>query len=163
MTDFSELLSAADRLSVPGRRRILGVTGPPGAGKSTLAQRLVDTLGPDRAVLVGMDGAAVPLRNVTLDVQETRLSGHGPCNGYTATNSAELPALALSQLNTTLVACGKETFEQRFFQVLQSSTEVEYYGGVLKVKSPATWLIFERGHTENSGVNALEAARAQQN
>lgn len=114
-------------------------------------------------VLVGMDGAAVPLRNVTLDVQETRLSGHGPCNGYTATNSAELPALALSQLNTTFVACGKETFEQRFFQVLQSATEVEYYGGVLKVKSPATWLIFERGHTENSGVNALEAARAQQN
>jgi pantothenate kinase len=32
------------------------VTGPPGAGKSTLAARLVDALGPGQARLVGMDG-----------------------------------------------------------------------------------------------------------
>jgi pantothenate kinase len=56
MTDFTELLAEARQLSEAGRRRILGVTGPPGAGKSTLAQRLVTALGPDRAVLVGMDG-----------------------------------------------------------------------------------------------------------
>jgi pantothenate kinase len=56
MTDFSELLAEAGRLSVPGRRRILGITGPPGAGKSTLAQRLVTELGAGRAVCVGMDG-----------------------------------------------------------------------------------------------------------
>jgi pantothenate kinase len=56
MTDFSELLTEASRLSVPGRRRLLGLTGPPGAGKSTLAQRLVTELGADRAVCVGMDG-----------------------------------------------------------------------------------------------------------
>ncbi|QDB80776.1 nucleoside/nucleotide kinase family protein [Georgenia sp. 311] len=38
----------------PGRR-ILGITGAPGAGKSTLAQALMEALG-DRARLVGMDG-----------------------------------------------------------------------------------------------------------
>ena len=37
------------------RRRILGIAGPPGAGKSTLAEAIVAALGAD-AVLVPMDG-----------------------------------------------------------------------------------------------------------
>jgi pantothenate kinase len=56
VTDFTNLLAEARQLALAGRRQILGITGPPGAGKSTLAQRLVTALGPDRAVLVGMDG-----------------------------------------------------------------------------------------------------------
>ena len=59
---FEELLERA-RLMVsdgqPGshgtRRRLLGITGAPGAGKSTLCAALVEALGED-AVLVGMDG-----------------------------------------------------------------------------------------------------------
>lgn len=39
----------------PDGRIILGITGEPGAGKSTLAEALVAELG-DEAVLVGMDG-----------------------------------------------------------------------------------------------------------
>lgn len=35
---------------------MLGITGPPGAGKSTLAARLARELGPGTAVVVGMDG-----------------------------------------------------------------------------------------------------------
>lgn len=38
-----------------GGRRLLGLTGPPGAGKSTLAAALVEALGTD-AALVPMDG-----------------------------------------------------------------------------------------------------------
>jgi pantothenate kinase len=49
------LIRRARGLVVPGGRRLLGITGPPGAGKSTLAEALVRTLAPD-AVLVGMDG-----------------------------------------------------------------------------------------------------------
>lgn len=54
--EFDELLSAAADLASQGRREILGITGAPGAGKSTLAHALVEALGPGLAVLVPMDG-----------------------------------------------------------------------------------------------------------
>ncbi|MER0448957.1 nucleoside/nucleotide kinase family protein [Streptomyces sp. Edi4] len=53
--DLDRLVVRARGLIVPGRRRILGIAGPPGAGKSTLAGELVSRLGGD-AVLVPMDG-----------------------------------------------------------------------------------------------------------
>jgi pantothenate kinase len=43
------------RALMQGERRILGVTGPPGAGKSTLVEVLGRALGPS-AGIVGMDG-----------------------------------------------------------------------------------------------------------
>ncbi|TRW87842.1 nucleoside/nucleotide kinase family protein [Mycolicibacterium sp. 018/SC-01/001] len=51
-----QLIGWARALVTPGTRRILGLTGAPGAGKSTVAEQLVDALGPDDAVLVPMDG-----------------------------------------------------------------------------------------------------------
>jgi pantothenate kinase len=48
-------MAAAQRLADQGGRRILGITGAPAAGKSTLATRLVAALD-GRAVEVGMDG-----------------------------------------------------------------------------------------------------------
>lgn len=113
-------------------------------------------------VLVGMDGAAVPLRDVTLRVEEKRISGKGPCNGYSAQNQAELPAVALAPIVSTKAACKNMQLENRFLSVLQSATAMEFYGGVLKVKSPSTWLIFERGVRADSAVNALDAVRGGQ-
>jgi pantothenate kinase len=49
------VLYRARALAVPGRRLVLGITGAPGAGKSTLAAHLVDALD-GLAVLVPMDG-----------------------------------------------------------------------------------------------------------
>ncbi|WP_405805319.1 nucleoside/nucleotide kinase family protein [Streptomyces sp. NBC_00210] len=49
------VLYRARALAVPGRRVILGITGAPGAGKSTLAAHIVDSLD-GLAVLVPMDG-----------------------------------------------------------------------------------------------------------
>ncbi|MEV0988527.1 nucleoside/nucleotide kinase family protein [Streptomyces sp. NPDC049949] len=54
--EFTELEERARALAASGARRILGITGPPGAGKSTLAARLAQALGPERAVVVPMDG-----------------------------------------------------------------------------------------------------------
>lgn len=112
-------------------------------------------------VLVGMDGAAVPLRNVTLLVEEQRVSGQGPCNSYSAANNAELPAVALSPIISTKMACKDLKLENRYLSVLQQATEMEFFGGVLKVKSPSTWLVFEHG-VRASSVSALEQARGTQ-
>jgi pantothenate kinase len=53
---LDQLVEWARALVAGGERRILGLTGAPGAGKSTVAQQLVTALGPDVAVLVPMDG-----------------------------------------------------------------------------------------------------------
>jgi pantothenate kinase len=45
----------AEALLAGGARRLLGLTGAPGAGKSTLAQALVERF-PTRAIVVPMDG-----------------------------------------------------------------------------------------------------------
>jgi pantothenate kinase len=51
----ADLVGVATRLAAGPQRRILGITGAPGAGKSTLAAKLVSALD-GRAVVVGMDG-----------------------------------------------------------------------------------------------------------
>jgi pantothenate kinase len=53
--EIDSLLARARALAAGGRRRVLGVAGPPGGGKSTLAALVADALG-DAAVLVPMDG-----------------------------------------------------------------------------------------------------------
>lgn len=55
MITAGEAIERARELASRGRRTLLGITGPPGGGKSTLARAVADELG-DRAVLVGMDG-----------------------------------------------------------------------------------------------------------
>ncbi|MFJ8162325.1 nucleoside/nucleotide kinase family protein [Streptomyces sp. NPDC096136] len=52
----TEPVARAEALAARGGRRVLGIAGPPGAGKSTLAARIAEALGPRRAVVVPMDG-----------------------------------------------------------------------------------------------------------
>jgi pantothenate kinase len=51
----ADLVQRARRLASAGERRVLGIAGPPGCGKSTVAQAVADGLG-EAAVLVPMDG-----------------------------------------------------------------------------------------------------------
>ncbi len=113
-------------------------------------------------VLVGMDGETVALRNVSMLVEERRVSGAGPCSSYSAQNNVDLPQVSLSAINSPRTPCKDSRTENRFLSVLQQATEMEYYGGVLKVKSPSTWLIFERGVRADGAVSVLDAARAGQ-
>lgn len=52
---LADATERARRLAETGQRRVLGIAGPPGAGKSTLAEKLTEAL-EGRAVLVPMDG-----------------------------------------------------------------------------------------------------------
>jgi pantothenate kinase len=54
--DLDALRDRVRGLASAGRRAIIGITGAPGAGKSTLAQALVDAVGAVGAVAVPMDG-----------------------------------------------------------------------------------------------------------
>ncbi|NMN99626.1 nucleoside/nucleotide kinase family protein [Gordonia sp. TBRC 11910] len=72
ISDFDELAARAASLIVPGERRILGITGSPGAGKTTLAGRIVKRLN-DSGAHVGylpMDG--FHLANSKLDRRRIR-------------------------------------------------------------------------------------------
>src|SRR3954468_20841009 len=53
--DADALVARARALARSGERRILGIAGPPGGGKSTVARQIVAELG-DAARLVPMDG-----------------------------------------------------------------------------------------------------------
>jgi fructokinase len=53
---LADLVERARALAVPGQRHLLGITGAPGAGKSKVAEDIVDKLGPDLAAFVPMDG-----------------------------------------------------------------------------------------------------------
>ncbi len=52
---LDDLVERARLLAASGERRVLGLAGTPGAGKSTVSDALLAALGSD-AVLVGMDG-----------------------------------------------------------------------------------------------------------
>jgi pantothenate kinase len=66
----ADLVDRARALAVPGGRSILGITGAPGSGKSTVAARIMSELGPDLAVLVPMDG--FHLANAVLEASGRR-------------------------------------------------------------------------------------------
>lgn len=55
-TTFEHLLERARSLAATGQRKILGIVGAPGAGKSHLTQQLLAALGPDLAAPAPMDG-----------------------------------------------------------------------------------------------------------
>lgn len=113
-------------------------------------------------VLVGIGNGTVPLRNITLTLRPEGVSGRGPCNGYALRNTAPLPAVAFEPIQTSgITGCKDEAVEQRFFNALQQANEMEYYGGVLRIKGP-TWLIFESGRPADLATDALSAARGNQ-
>jgi pantothenate kinase len=77
-----------DALLGTGQRRLLGLVGPPGAGKSTLAQVLQDAY-PEVAQVVPMDGfhlASTELQRLGRANPVTRAAYMRRCSGATSKN-----------------------------------------------------------------------------
>lgn len=103
-------------------------------------------LGPYYIVGIGHD--AVPERNASIVLANGVITGSGPCNAFTATNAAPLPAIQITNFQPGYGACDAQAFENRFFGAIQSAQSADYVGGVLTVKG-ATWLTFEAGTRGN--------------
>ncbi|QRZ15369.1 META domain-containing protein [Paracoccus methylovorus] len=99
-------------------------------------------------VLVGIGSDTVPQRNVGMTIEaDGSVSGQGPCNHYSAKQTAEPPAFALGPLTTSRMACAGNAgrLETRFFEALSAANGITYEGGVLTIQGP-TYLTFEPGY-----------------
>lgn len=94
--------------------------------------------------MVGIGQDALPERNIAVRFAEGQVYGSGPCNSFTATNAAALPAIQLTNFVPTNVPCKQAAIEQRFFTAMQQATSADYSGGVLLVKG-VTYMQFEPG------------------
>lgn len=95
--------------------------------------------------LVGIGADAVPERNATLVISKGSVTGTGPCNSFTATNTGTPPTFALSNFSSTRANCKEAALESRYFAALQQASAIEYDGGLLIIQGP-TWLQFEAGY-----------------
>jgi pantothenate kinase len=98
--DTVKFTDLVDRVRALPARAMVGICGAPGAGKSTLAERLVTALGPD-AVYVGMDG--FHLAQVELD-RLGRAERKGAPDTFDAAGYVNLLARMRSQAAETVYA-----------------------------------------------------------
>jgi len=132
---LGDLLGEARQLA-GGTRRILGVTGPPGAGKSTLAGALVTVLG-ERAVLVGMDGFHLP------DAELVRL-GRRDNKGAPDTFDAEAYVRVLARLRSATGTVHAPYFDRAADAPVPDATAVPV--GVPLVVTEGNYLLVDEGH-----------------
>ncbi|MFE6844764.1 nucleoside/nucleotide kinase family protein [Streptomyces sp. NPDC057686] len=143
--DFTELERRARALAAPGTRRILGIAGPPGAGKSTLASRLAGALGPELAVVVPMDG-------FHLAQAELERLGRADRKGAPDTFDAAGYAALLSRLRTPAAAAVyAPAFDRSLEEPVAGSIPVD--PAVRLVITEGNYLLYEAG--EWAAVRAL--------
>ena len=131
-------LTLVDEALRAGSRRILGIAGAPGAGKSTLAERLVAELG-EKAVLVPMDG--FHLADVALS-RLGRLERKGAPDTFDAGGYVAL----LQRLRTQRpqdAPVWAPMFERELEQPLAGAIEVR--GDVPLVITEGNYLLLEEG------------------
>ncbi|RFA19002.1 nucleoside/nucleotide kinase family protein [Subtercola boreus] len=134
---LEEVFAQARDLATTGERHILGFTGAPGAGKSTVAEQVVAALGPELAVLVPMDG--FHLANEVL-LALGRRDRKGAHDTFDAAGYASLMQRIRNQPSTTLTGDEAIVYAPRFARELE-----EPIGSSLPIR-PETPLIVTEGN-----------------
>ncbi|UUN29871.1 nucleoside/nucleotide kinase family protein [Streptomyces sp. FIT100] len=144
---IDQLADRARHLARPGGRRILGIAGPPGAGKSTLAEELVERLGAGLAVLVPMDG-------FHLAQAELERLGRAGRKGAPDTFDAAGYAALLARLRTAAGA-GETVYAPAFDRGLEEPVagSVPVPAGVPLVVTEGNYLLHDEGAW--AGIRAL--------
>lgn len=138
------LLDRARRLAAPGGRRILGVAGAPGAGKSTFARQLVEALNAPctaapLAVLVPMDGFHLAGRELR---RLGRAGRKGAPDTFDAAGyAALLTRLRTPEADTTVYA---PDFDRAVEEPVAGSLPVP--PGVPLVVTEGNYLLHDDGH-----------------
>ena len=78
-----------------------------------------------------LNGAAFPARATIGFPEEGKVVGDGPCNGYSAAQSAPYPWIALGPVAATKRACPDLEAEVAFFEALSRMTLIEVSGSAL--------------------------------
>ncbi|CAM4062068.1 nucleoside/nucleotide kinase family protein [Deinococcus marmoris] len=145
---LAQLLVRARAMIVPGERRILGIVGAPGAGKSTLCAALADALG-DQAALVGMDG--FHLANAEL-VRLGRRGRKGAPETFDAGGYAALLERLRAEKDQTVYA---PTFDRQLEESIGSAIPIS--AGTPLILTEGNYLLLEDGEWERVRP-ALDAA-----
>jgi heat shock protein HslJ len=95
--------------------------------------------------LLRMGGQDVEAAHVTLLLEDGRISGGGFCNRYTGAQSAELPALAIGPLGSTMMACIGDRMAQDgiYLQALEAANAAGFAGGRLTISGAGPDLVYE--------------------
>lgn len=99
-------------------------------------------------VLVGIGSDTVPQRNVGMTIEsDGSITGHAPCNSYSAAQTAEPPGFTLGPITSTKMGCGGTAgkLERRYLEALQGANGITFEGGVLTIQGP-TYLTYEPGY-----------------
>ncbi|QFP75373.1 nucleoside/nucleotide kinase family protein [Deinococcus sp. AJ005] len=135
-TSLQDLTARVRAMIVPGERRILGIVGAPGAGKSTLCTALAEALG-DAAALVGMDG--FHLANAELE-RLGRRDRKGAPDTFDAGGYAALLERLRAEKDQTVYA---PTFDRHLEESIGSAVAVP--AGTPLILTEGNYLLLEGG------------------
>ena len=131
----ADLVARVRALIVPGERRLLGITGAPGAGKSTLCSLIAGALGNDVAI-VGMDGFHLANRE---------LERLGRCGRKGAPDTFDAGGYAA--LLTRLRGAGETVYAPVFDRDLEESlgSAVPVFADTPLILTEGNYLLLEQG------------------
>lgn len=95
-------------------------------------------------ILQEVNGAPFPATASIQFPQEGQITGQGPCNTYSATQSAPYPWFDIGPILATRRACPALADEARFFETLSNMTLAEALGTTLILSNDAgTQMVFQ--------------------